>query len=276
MSIKSRLKKIILLLLHGEAKPVYANIVCNNPNERLKGRKIIITGGSRGLGEAMARKFKSEGASVLITGRIEASIAETAKSIGCKYLVLDLLKPQSFDEFINSADELLGGVDTLVNNAGISLHENTFFDVTPVSFDTQINTNFRGPLFLTQSFIRRIKANGKKGNVLFISSETGDTTDCRPYGYTKAAINSMVKGLANLFQKESIRINAVAPGITATEMTGINVEGNINAGSYATGRFYIPQEIAEVATFLISDESGCVSGQIITCNNAQTVNPRWK
>ena len=82
--------------------------------------------------------------------------------------------------------------------------------------------------------------------------------------------------MVNLFQKESIRINAVAPGITATEMTGINVEGNINAGSYATGRFYIPQEIAEVATFLISDESGCVSGQIITCNNAQTVNPRWK
>lgn len=276
MGIKSKIKHSISFLLHGEAKPIYANIHYLAPNEHLKDKKIVITGGGRGLGFAMAKKFVSEGAQVLIAGRNEQTLKQSAADINCQYLPLDVQDTTSFKTFLDKADKILGGVNVLVNNAGVSLHEPTFFDVTPETFDKQVDTNFKGAFFLTQEFIKHLKANGSTGNVLFVSSETGDTMDFRPYGFTKVAVNSMVQGLAYLFRKEGIRVNAVAPGITASDMTGVKVDGNLDAGEYATGRYYLPEEVAETAAFLISDASGCVSGQIITCNNAQTVNARWK
>lgn len=277
MDFKSYIKRTILYLVKGvPVKHIKANINYLQPNGILQGKKIIITGGGRGLGAAMAEKFVKEGADVLIVGRTEKTVKETSERIGCKFLTLDVSKVESFADFIQKADDILGGANCLVNNAGISLHENTFFDVTPDTFDKQTDTNLKGAFFLTQEFIRKVKAEGRKANVLFVSSETGDTMDFRPYGFTKAAVNSMVQGLAYLFRKENIRINAVAPGITASDMTGINADGDISAGDYATGRYYLPEEVAETACFLLSDASGCVSGQIITCNNAQTVNARWK
>lgn len=276
MEVKSKMKHLVSFLIHGQAKPIFANIDYLVPNEQLRDKKIIITGGSRGLGFAMAKKFISEGADVLIAGRNERTLKASAEEINCKYLTLDVSNPADFKAFIDNADKKLGGVNVLVNNAGVSLHEPTFFDVTPETFDKQVDTNFKGAFFLTQEFIKHLKANGSAGNVLFVSSETGDTMDFRPYGFTKVAVNSMVQGLAYLFRKEGIRVNAVAPGITASDMTGVKVDGNLDAGEYATGRYYLPEEVAETAAFLISDASGCVSGQIITCNNAQTVNARWK
>lgn len=276
MSIKSKILHALSILLHGETKPVYAKISYLQPNQQLAGKKIIITGGGRGLGASMAKKFIAEGANVLIAGRSEKTLKTYAEKIGCKYLTLDVSKPETFADFINKADELLGGVNTIVNNAGISLHEPTFFDVTPESFNAQVDTNLKGCFFLTQQFVRLILPRKQSGNVLFVSSETGDTMDFRPYGFTKAAVNSMVQGLAYLFRKDGIRVNAVAPGITASDMTGIKTDGDLFSNYYATGRFYLPEEVAETACFLLSDASGCVSGQIITCNNAQTVNARWK
>lgn len=116
----------------------------------------------------------------------------------------------------------------------------------------------------------------RKGNVLFVSSETGETVDWRPYGFTKAAVNSVVQGLAYLFIEDGIRINAVAPGVTASDMTGIKAEGNLYYEGNALNRVYLPEEVAETACFLLSDASGCISGQIITCNNGKTINARWK
>lgn len=276
MKIKSKLKHMVSFLLHGETKPLYANISYLSPNKTLQGKKVVITGGGRGLGFAMAKKFKAEGAEVLIAGRNLKVLEESAQTIGCDYLQLDVSNPSEFDAFMKKAVDKLNGINVLVNNAGISLHENTFFDVTPETFDMQVDTNLKGAFFLTQSFIRHIKDSGLKACVLFVSSETGDTMDFRPYGFTKAAINSMVQGLAYLFAKDGIRVNAVAPGITASDMTGLKTEGDINYSGNIIGRVYMPEEVAETAAFLISDAAGCVSGQIITCNNAKTINARWK
>ena len=276
MKIKSKLKHMVSFLLHGETKPLYANISYLSPNKTLQGKKVVITGGGRGLGFSMAKKFVAEGAEVLIVGRNMKVLEESANKIGCKFLQLDVSNPSEFDAFMDKAEELLGGLNVLVNNAGISLHENTFFDVTQETFDKQVDTNLKGAFFLTQTFIRHIKNTDTKACVLFVSSETGDTMDFRPYGFTKAAINSMVQGLAYLFAKEGIRVNAVAPGITASDMTGLSTEGDISYRGNISGRVYMPEEVAEVAAFLISDAAGCVSGQIITCNNAKTVNARWK
>lgn len=277
MSYKQYFKRGAKYILRGvPVKNITANISYLQPNGRLAGKKIIVTGGGKGLGAAMAKKFVAEGASVLISGRNEQILRSTADKIGCKYLTLDIQNTAELDNFISEADRILEGVDCLVNNAGISLHEPTFFDVTPETFDAQIATNLRGGFFLTQSFTKLLLRKKRKGNVLFISSETGETVDIRPYGFTKAAINSMVQGLACLFVKDNIRVNAVAPGITASDMTGIKSDGNLFLSINATERVYLPEEVAETACFLLSDASGCVSGQIILCNNGRTINPRWK
>lgn len=277
MSVTKYLRRGLSYIIYGipnvEVRP---EIFVSSPTNALHNKRIIVTGGGSGLGFAMAKKFSSEGAKVLITGRNITTLAKAAQEIGCDFKKLDITHPETFDNFITDADSILGGIDCLVNNAGISLHESSLFEVTVETFDKQINTNFRGPYFLSQSFAKYLFDNHKKGNILFISSETGETMDIRPYGFSKAAINSMVQGLAYLFKKDGIRVNAIAPGITASEMTGIDGKGNLYAGSYGSGRFYLPAEIAEVACFFLSDFSKSISGQIITCNNAQTINARWK
>lgn len=277
MALKQYIKRGVRYILKGTpVQHIQANITYTQAHERLKGRKIIVTGGGKGLGAAMAAKFVAEGATVLISGRNENTLKETANKIGCKYLVLDIQNTAKLDNFITEADKILGGIDSLVNNAGISLHEPTFFDVTPETFDAQIATNLRGGFFLTQSFTKLLLREKRKGNVLFISSETGETVDIRPYGLTKAAVNSLVQGLASLFVDKNIRVNAVAPGVTASDMTGFKSEGNLFYGGNITKRIYLPEEVAETACFLLSDISGCISGQIIVCNNGKTINPRWK
>lgn len=273
----NKIKRAIKYIIKGVPQyNIKADIHYLSPSNKLKDKRIIVTGGGKGLGAAMAAKFVSEGATVLISGRNEKTLKEKAGQIGCKYLTLDVQDTDSLDKFIHDADRILDGVDCLVNNAGISLHEPTFFDVTPETFDAQIATNLRGGFFLTQSFTKLLLREKRKGNVLFVSSETGETVDIRPYGFTKAAINSMVQGLACLFVKDGIRVNAVAPGITASDMTGFKADGNLFLECNATNRVYLPEEVAETVCFLLSDASGCISGQVIVCNNGRTINPRWK
>lgn len=274
--MKSKIKHFISFLLHGERNPIYANITYLQPNERLKGKRIIVTGGGRGLGFAMAKRFVEEGAEVLIAGRNEETLKNSASEIGCKYLRLDVQKVESFQEFFDKAESYLGKINCLVNNAGISLHEDNILSVLPEQFDAQINTNFRGPYFLAKEFMDRCgDETADIKNILFVSSETGMTVDERPYGLTKAAINSLVQGLAHKYVKNGFRVNAIAPGVTISDMVGKKNDGNL-AGGGITGRYYLPEEVAEVACYLISDASNCLNGQILVCNEGKTINARWK
>lgn len=277
MSAGKSIKRALKYILHGvPTNYTTAQIVYSTPSASLSGKKIIITGGGRGLGYAMAKKFLVEGAEVLIAGRNEKTLEESTKELGCHYLVQDVSDTTGFSSFIEKADKMLGGVNCLVNNAGISLHEKAFTDVTIETFDTQINTNLRGSFFMAQKFIQLLEKKQRSGNILFVSSETSHTADIRPYGLTKAAINSLVKGLASMYVKEGIRVNAVAPGITTSDMTGFKSDENLYFKGNATKRVYLPEEVAECACFLLSDMSGCVSGEVLTCNNGKTINARWK
>lgn len=230
MSVSNYLKRGVSYILHGQPiKKVTARIVTLAPDQRLKGKKIIVTGGGRGLGYAMAKKFVAEGARVLISGRNEELLRKTSKEIGCQYLMLDVMVPSEIGPFITKADEMLAGVDCLVNNAGISLHEGNMFNVSVEQFDAQMNTNLRGSYFLAQQFIEKFIANRRQnGNILFVSSERGSYVDDLPYGISKNAMNCLVQGLACRVIENDIRVNAVAPGVTASDMTGFKSEGNIN------------------------------------------------
>ena len=278
MSIKTYLRRGISYVLHGQTeKRIISDLHIHyfSPAHKLEGKKIIVTGASRGLGYAMAKRFVDEGAQVLITGRNEESLKKVSEELHCFYQILDMNDVKQFEPFIIKAADQLHGLDILVNNAGISLHEKDYNYVTPESFDSQINTNLRGPFFLTQQFVQYLQNENKQGSVLFISSETGTTVDLRPYGWTKAAINSMVQGLAYRFRNEGIRINAICPGVTASDMTGYKADGNLyEAGIH--NRIYLPEEIAETAVFILSETSKLLNGQILVCNEGRTINARWK
>lgn len=276
MNLKSSIKRVICRALNIKPKIVTANISYLQPNCRLQGKRIAITGGGRGLGAAMARKFVQEGATVLIAGRNEENLKKLSNEIDCKYLVLDVSKTETFNDFMVKADHKLGGINCLVNNAGISLHEKDYTNITEETFDKQISINMRGGFFLSKEFVMLQRSRNEAGTILFTSSETGETVDERPYGWTKAAINSLVQGLAYKLTQDGFRINAVAPGITASDMTGLSSEGNLYYTGNILERVYMPEEVAEVATFLLSDASGCLNGQILYCNNGKTINARWK
>ena len=106
--LKSRLKKVVSLLLHGKPRPIYARIVCLEPSKKLEGKKVIVTGGGSGLGYAMAKRFVEEGAEVLISGRNIEKLSKSAAEIGCKYLQLDVQDTSAYDTFLEKADEILG------------------------------------------------------------------------------------------------------------------------------------------------------------------------
>ena len=122
MFIKSKISRI-LSVLHREPKPIFAKISYLHANKSLEGKRIIITGGGRGIGFSMAKKFVAENAEVLIAGRNEEILKKSAAEIGCKYLGLDVQDVKSFKDFFDRAEELIGEANCLVNNAGISLHE---------------------------------------------------------------------------------------------------------------------------------------------------------
>ncbi len=278
MGFYNILRRIGLVLLHAGPRKI-TNITINNVNygERLKGKKIVITGGSKGIGKIMAKRFSDEKAQVLITGRDEVALREAAYELGCKYIVHDVTNIQRSASLIDKCKEIFGGSpDCLICNAGISLHESSILAVTEEEYDRQFDTNLKGAYFLAQAYLEdRTYNTDNNCQVLFISSETGDMVYDIPYGLSKSALNSLVGGLSKRFYKSGIRINAISPGLTVSNMTNPDIT-DLTQETQASGRLFLPEEIAEVAIFLLSDASRCISGEIIHCNAGNHLKTNWE
>ncbi len=272
--IKDYIKRAIRFILHGEPHiTTVAKISMISPNSVLKGRKILITGGGSGIGFAMAKNFCREGATVMISGRNEQKLQKAASEIGCLYHVLDVSCIDDMEEQFSAMDRKMDGIDCLINNAGLSLHETCFEDVSLDNFDKQFNTNFRGAYFLTQYFVKKCKSTKRKNcKILFISSQRGTFVDDIPYGLTKATINSLVQGLAYDLIQDEIRVYGLAPGATVTDLIGFETNGNLYYDINRTKRLYLPEEVAEIANFLLSDRANCLSGNILICDEGRSIN----
>lgn len=263
-------------------KQVTAKIVQSDMGGCLKDEVILITGGGRGLGKAMAKRFVEEGAKVVITGRNKDVLEKTANEISewgaVRTMVFDIKDFAKGKDVIDRIYKKYGRLDCLINNAGISLHEKDFLEVSEENMRSQFETNLFGGYFLTQHYIRKyLEEKQNKGNVIFVSSERGDFCDNIPYGLTKVAVNSLVKGLATEFYKKGIRVNGIAPGVTVSEMTKVAQDGNLdNGGPNDTDRYFVPEEVAEVALFLVSDFSGVISGEIIHTNAGNSILTRFR
>lgn len=274
MSLKQYLKRGFKYVISGQPQVhTTAQIAMKSPNNVLADRRILVTGGSKGIGYAMAKKFVTEGAQVMITGRKEDALKKAANEIGCKYWCMDVSDTTAVREQYAEADKAMGGFNCLVNNAGISLHENSFFDVTEKQFDSQFAINLRGAYFMTQCFTDACKrVGGGNFKVVFISSQRGTFVDDIPYGLTKASINSLVQGLAYDLIGYGIRVYGLAPGATLTDLIGEETNGNLNYEINRSKRLYLPEEVAEVAVFLLTDMANCLSGNILVCDEGRSIN----
>lgn len=227
--------------------------------EELAGKRILITGGGTGIGLAIAKRYISEGAKVVIAGRDEERLNQAKNQIGhnCDFYTYDQRDITSIKELV----EKVGKIDGVVCNSGVSLHENDYSKVTEKSWDKQFDTNLKGTFFLLQEIL--VHRDKNELTILIISSERGMQCDDIPYGLTKASLNSLTKGLSKRLYKLGVRVNAIAPGITATRMTEIEKDENLYDSRLASNRYFIPEEVAEVALFLMSNRSKCISGEVI-------------
>lgn len=251
------------------------NIVEMEKTDSLEGKRILITGGNRGIGLEIARKCIKHGAEVYIVGRSESKLIEAEKRLGdkCHFFVYDMssvVKTQNILEYIEREE-----INVLVNNAGISLHEKSSFDVTIEGFEEQFVINLKTPYFLSVGFAEACIRNSREGSIINVVSERGLYCDDLPYGLTKSALISFTKGFARRVIKHGIRVNAIAPGVTATEMTGYREDENLFNEYICGNRTFLASEIAEVAVFLISDLSGCISGDVIACNQGNHLRCDW-
>ena len=251
---------------------VEASITYMQPGSALEGRTVLVTGGTRGIGRAIAVRSAAEGASVVIVGRSDVSCNEAAKELGCTAIACDVSSVESLRGIFERAEEAVGSpVDSLVSNAGVSLHEGGFRNVSEEDWDAQMDTNLKAAYFLCQEFVGYIESKGLQGaNILVVSSERARRPDDIPYGLTKAATDSFVRAMASGLIRQGIRINGIAPGVTCTDMTGRGRDGNL-ASWQNNGRFFLPEEVAEVANFLLGDASRCISGEVVACNQGNDI-----
>lgn len=277
--MKKRLYRLFQWLYKGvPVIKVTPSISFLSDSERLKGKRIVIIGGTRGVGLNIAKKCQECGAEIIVVGRNDKTLQEASSTLeNCKYIRFDITDFEHLGELFGQIDSLFDGhhADSLVFNASLYLHEHNVMEVTQEGFDRQFATNVKAPYFISQNFVDYLlKTATKPASLLFISSEMGLYCSDVPYGLGKASLNSMVEGLSRRYVNNGIRINAIAPGVLANEASDVTKEDLYR--KYSCGqRFIMPEEVAEVASFILSDAANCIAGAVIPCNQGNHLRCDW-
>ncbi len=259
--MKGKLKAIIRLF---EEKQIYSVPVQINTTELLKGKVALITGGSGGIGIAIAENFLKNGCKVIIAGTTEEKLEKCMKTLGggtnLKAIVLNVNDINSLPDKIKEADQMFEErIDILVNSAGL-VAKNDFFNMTEEEYDAIMDTNAKGTYFMSQAMAKYMIENGIKGHILNLSSSSSKRPAWTPYQMSKWAIRGLTLGLADALLPYGIIVNAIAPGPVATPMLGKSVEDDIYKADNPSGRYALPSEIAALATFMVSDMGNYIVG----------------
>lgn len=239
---------------------------------RLTGKRAVVTGGSNGIGRAIVEAFAAEGASVLFTFRADqqAALAVSAAVEGrggrAWAIPLDAARLGAAEELLEAAVETLGGIDVLVNNAATTTRT-AFLDITAAQYAAVLDVNLRFPFFLTQLVARHMKDAGVRGSIVNVSSVSGTSAISRMAHYqcSKAGLDMLTRGAAYELAPFGIRVNGIAPGLTATKANRNQWEGDPALWESRTrdiplGRPGVPADHAGAAVFLASDESAWMTG----------------
>jgi 3-oxoacyl-[acyl-carrier protein] reductase len=238
----------------------------------LEGKVALITGGSRGIGEAIALKFAAEGAHIAFT---YVSSDERAKALEEKLSAMgvqakgyksDAGDYAAAETLVNEIMAQFGTIDICVNNAGIS-KDNLLMRMTPEQWDDVLQANLKSIYNLSKQVIKPMMKN-RKGSIINMSSIVGMKGNAgqSSYAASKAGIIGFTKSIAQELGSRNVRVNAIAPGFIETDMTHYLKDGGAEKWfeKIPMARFGKPEEVADVALFLASDMSSYVSGQVIS------------
>jgi len=241
------------------------------PDLYQKGKVVVVTGARRGLGREMALKFAEAGADIVISDVVAdnelKNVAGEVKKLGRRALALeaDVTKKAHVDRMIGQAHQEFGRIDVLINNAGIAGGKNVM-DIDETDWDRVMDTNLKGTLFCSQT-AGKIMMQQKSGNIINISSVGAYLKGSAPYAISKKSIVSITQGFAALLGKYNVRVNAIAPGATKTDMTRRFWEDPRMLAHYTSeiplGRLGEPADIANVALFLASDAAAYITAATI-------------
>ncbi len=244
---------------------------------RLDGKTAIVTGGSRGIGKAIATAFSNAGANVMITSRKAEQLEEAAGEIGgaCVWMPGNVGEPESAEAVVASTVEQFGGVDILVNNAATNPYVGPMIEADLGRWNKTIQVNLTAPVLWAQAaWNASMKENG--GAILNVASVggLGTSAELAVYNMTKSALIHTTKQLAAELAPR-VRVNAVAPGLIKTDFARLLWEGERGeqaAKAYPLKRLGEVEDISNAAMYLCSEASGWVTGQTIVLDGGATSN----
>ena len=243
---------------------------------RLTNKTAILTGGGSGIGQACAWAFYQEGANVVLFGRREDKLKETAQELGSRAMTVsgDMTRSEDLDRLVQETLSKFHRIDILVNNAGLfkgaPLHE-----ISDEQYDEMMNINMRAVFQLTRRVLP-VMMEQKSGNIIHISSILGiiAVPQVAVYNISKGALNQFSRSIAVEYGSYGIRSNSICPGLIETDMTAdlMKDEALMQEWSkgYPIGRFGKPEDVASACLFLASDESSFITGTVLPVDGGFT------
>lgn len=241
----------------------------------LTGRAALVTGASGGIGGAIAKALHEQGATVALTGRNEEALKSVAGTLGDRahVLVADLSDSDTVDELIGSANEAMGGLDTLVNNAGLT-RDGLTMRMKDDDWAEVLEVNLTAGFRLARAALRGMM-KARYGRIINITSVVGQMGNPGQVNYvaSKAGMTGMSKALAAEVASRGITVNCVAPGFITTVMTESLSDDQKQSmlERIPVGRFGAPEDVAACVTFLASEAGGYLTGQTLHVNGGMAM-----
>lgn len=245
---------------------------------QLEGRLAVVTGGGRGIGRGIVERFLDEGARVAIVQRRPLDPALRDRP-GVHGIEADLSDASAARDAIDRSAELLGGLDVLVNNAGM-MSERAVSEITVEEWDLMLALNLRAPLFLSQAALPHLRERGG-GSIVNIGSIEGIGTNPEhaAYSASKAGVHGLTRALAVDLGEHGIRCNAIAPGWISSDLSDGYLDSATDPGTarerlerlHPVGRLGRAEDVGDLAVFLAGDRSGFLTGETIVLDGGRSV-----
>ena len=245
---------------------------------KLSAKVAVITGGSRGIGKAIAKEFKENGASVVISGKDSERLMKTAEEVSAYPILADIRKEVEVKNLIKKTIERFGRLDILVNNAGIFPKIKPLHEISDLEWRDVFDVNLHGPFYATKYAIPYLQKDG--GVIINIASSAGikayENFNADAYSASKAALVLLTKCWALEYAKNKIRVNCICPGVVETDMTSeflaTPATREMMNFAYPIGRFGTVNDVSKAALYFASDEdSSWITGAVLPLDGGESL-----